>query len=360
MKYGTLFLLLFLCTWSARAQFVAPNDREIGQLKKLVNDDPQAGKLYRNIKKLADQALSDTPNPVDTVVSEGHLATDPRKIVTTQSLKDIEKIYDLAIAYRIEDDKAYRDKALAFITAWAMVNQPMGNPINDTKFEALFFAYDLVKKEATADQKKTITGWLQRMADAEIATAQPKTKKTTFNNWNSHRLKVIGAIAYVLDDARYKAYIDEQLPIQIERNLLPDGTGIDLLERDAFHYHIYTLEPLISLATVLKRATGKDFYVYTSPSGASIKNSVDYLIPFVSGEKTHPEFVNSQVPFDKKRAANHEAGYETGALFHPASGYGVLIQASYFDPSCLDVVKKRSGNANTYPSWQAVLNAIEK
>jgi len=354
------FSLLLLVAVQARAQFVGLNDREVKKLKKLVQSDAQAKRFYEGFKKTADAALTEQPNPIDTVISEGHLATDPKKIVTLRSLKDVDKVYALAIAARVEKNVAYRAQALAFINAWATVNQPLGNPINDTKFEALFFAYDLVKSSATPAQKKTIGDWLRRMADAEIVTSQPKTKKTTYNNWNSHRLKVIGAIAYILDEPRYKAFIDTALPEQIERNLLPDGTGIDLLERDAFHYHIYTLEPLISLANVLKRATGKDLYRFTSPSGASIKKSVDYLIPFVSGEKTHPEFVNSQVAFDRKRAENHEPGYETGALFHPGAGYGVLVQAAYFEPSCQDVVIKHSGKTGPFPYWQSVLNAVER
>jgi len=354
------FSLLLLIAVQAQAQFVALNNREVGKLKKLVRKDAQAQRFYEGFKKTADAALSEQPNPIDTVVSEGHLATDPKKIVTLRALRDVDKVYALAIVARVEGTAAYRTQALAFINAWAAVNQPLGNPINDTKFEALFFAYDLVKSGATQDQKKVIGTWLRRMADAEIVTSQPRTKKTAYNNWNSHRLKVIGAIAYLLDEPRYKAFIDTALPEQIERNLLPDGTGIDLLERDAFHYHIYTLEPLISLATVLKRATGTDFYRYASPSGASIKKSVDYLIPFVAGEKTHPEFVNSQVAFDKKRAENHEPGYETGALFHPAAGYGVLVQAAYFEPSCQDVVIKHSGKTGRFPYWQSVLNEVER
>ncbi|GAA4730467.1 alginate lyase family protein [Flavisolibacter ginsenosidimutans] len=359
MKY--LFVLLFsFLAQNGFAQFVGLNKKEISSLHNLIAKDSSAKKFYVSIRQTANDALAQTPDPIDTVVSEGHLATDPKKIRTGKSLKDIEKIYSLAITYAIEGKKDYLQKAGDYISAWATVNQPQGNPINDTKFEDLFFAYDLVKNDLPADQQKTINVWLVKMADAEIKTGAVKTKKTSFNNWNSHRLKVIGFIAYLLNNDTYKKYVADELPAQIEKNLLPDGSGIDFHERDALHYHTYTLEPLISLATVLKRATGKDFYRYASPSGASVQKSIDFLIPFVSGEKTHPEFVNSTVAFDKKRADNKEPGYQIGAPFKRTAGVPVLILASYFEPSCMAVVRETLNTSATYPTWQAVINAARK
>jgi len=359
MKYFFVLLLSFLAQ-NGFSQFASLTKKEISNLHNLVAKDSSVKKFYASLKNTADEALEQTPNPVDTVVSEGHLATDPKKIRTGKSLKDVEKIYSLAVAYAIEGKKNHLQKAGEYIAAWATVNQPQGNPINDTKFEDLFFAYDLVKNNLSSEQKKSINNWLVKMADAEIKTALPKTKKTSFNNWNSHRLKVIGFIAYLLNNDTYKKYIADELPAQIEKNLLSDGSGIDFHERDALHYHTYTLEPLISLATVLKRATGKDFYRYTSPSGASVQKSIDFLIPFVSGEKTHPEFVNSTVAFDKKRADNKEPGYQIGAPFKRTAGVPVLVLASYFEPSCMAVVRETLNTSATYPTWQAIINAARK
>jgi hypothetical protein len=359
MKYVFIFLFS-LFSLHAFSQFVGLNKKEVFALHQLIANDSSAKKLYASLKRVADDALAQTPNPIDTVVSEGHLATDPKKIRTGQSLKDIGKIYSLAIAYSVEGNKKYLQKAIEYTTSWATINQPQGNPINDTKFEDLLLAYDLIKNDVPANDQNIINGWLERMANEEIKTAMPKTKKTSFNNWNSHRLKAIGLIAYTLNNTKYKSYIAEELPAQIEKNLLADGSGIDFHERDALHYHIYTLEPLISLATVLKRATGKDFYHYQSASGASIEKSIQFLIPFVSGEKLHPEFVNSTVAFDKKRADNKEPGYQIGAPFKQTSGVNVLVQASYFESSCMDVVKKVLPTSATYPTWQAIINSARK
>jgi hypothetical protein len=358
MKYLSLFAFILFITPKVRSQYVGLNDKEISSLKKLIRSDADVQKYFTAFKKTADEALNQIADPIDTVVSEGHLATDPKKIITVRSLKDINKIYSLAISYRITNNKSYLDKLVEFLTAWATVNKPQGNPINDTKFEDLFAAYDMAKNNIALTSKKTIDDWLVKMATEEMRTGKNKAKTTSFNNWNSHRLKVIGCIAYILNNDEYKKYIDEELPVQVEKNLFPDGSGFDFLERDALHYHVYTLEPLISLATVLKRAKGKDYYNYTSASGASINRSVNFLIPYVTGEKIHGEYVNSKVAFDKKRAENKEAGFEIGANFNPLNAVPVIIQAAHFQPSLMEAVKKATDNKNVYPDWQAVLNVV--
>ena len=360
MKYFFLLLIFFSPVTITKAQYVGLNDKEISSLQKLVKGNNDVKNLYNSLKKVADGALGQTPNPIDTVVSEGHLATDPKKIITQRSLQDIDKMNALAFAYKVENNVSYLNKLSEFLTAWATVNKPQGNPINDTKFEDLFVAYDLVKNNIPSSSKQAVENWLTKMADEEIRTGKNKAKTTSFNNWNSHRIKVIGLIGYILNNKSYKKYIDEELPIQIEKNLLPDGSGFDFLERDALHYHVYTLEPLISLATVVKRATGKDYYNYSSSTGASIKKSIGFLIPFVTGEKTHGEYVNSKVEFDRKRAANKEAGFEIGANFKPAHAIPVLIESAYFQPENMQIVQKVTGNNSEYPTWQAVLNAVRK
>lgn len=358
MRYLFIFLFIAFGITKVKSQYVGLAEKEIINLKKLMTHDDEVRDYIVSFKKTADEALNQIPNPIDTIISEGHLATDPQKIITVRALKDINKIYSLAISYRIWNDTFYLNKLIEFLTAWATANKPQGNPINDTKFEDLFAAYDLIRNNITSDQKIIIDDWLIRMANEEIRTGKNKGKTTSFNNWNSHRLKVIGCIAYILRNNEFEKYIDEELPVQIEKNLLPDGSGIDFLERDALHYHVYTLEPLIKLATVLKRATGKDYFNFTSQSGASINNSVNFLIPYITGEKTHGEYVNSKVVFDKKRADNKEVGFEIGANFKPSLGVHVIEQAAYFKPSIIKMIKSAMNSEKKYPEWQTVLNMV--
>ena len=135
---------------------------------------------------------------------------------------------------------------------------------------------------------------------------------------------------------------------------------MDFEDRDALHYHIYTLEPLLKTAILIKRATGVDYFTYASPAGSSIQKSIEFLIPFVTGEKKHREFVNSKTPFDKKRAENKEPGYITGRDFDPETAVEVLSYAAYFQPGYNSMVKKLMAVSGTYPNWQLMLNVVRK
>lgn len=354
------FSLLLLQPSRLFAQYVGLSKTGIEHLSSLINTNATVKKYYQSFQSTADAALQQEPDPVDTIISEGHLLTDPKKIRTIQALGDLKKVYALALVYRISQQKKYLSKCLYFLQAWATVNKGAGNPINDTKLDPLLEAYDIIKKETPPEQKKLIEDWLSQIATAEIQNPRFRlNRKSVYNNWNSHRIKVVGLIAFILDNKEYRHFTDTSFQTQVLKNLYADGTGMDFEDRDALHYHIYTLEPLLVVAKLLQRAEGKDAYRYQSNTGSSVQHSLDFLVPFVTGEKTHAEFVHSQVPFDRKRADNHEAGYQIGANFEPNTAIGVLSQATYFEPRFLKMVQALLHTNDPYPNWEVVANSLE-
>ncbi len=357
MKKVVLLTLFAFLTIAVKAQYVGLNDKEIASLKMLISSDAEVKKYYDGLLKLADQAVNENPNPIDTIRSEGLLAGNPKKEATAASLRDMKKMYALAITYKVENEKSYLQNLRSYLMAWAKINRSKGDPIDDTNLDNAIEAYDMVKGNLKADERSAIALWLSQAADAEIGTFKPG-KTTSVNNWNSHRLKVIGEIGYAIGNADYQKFATDGLKKQVEVNLYADGSGMDFKLRDALHYHAYDLEPLLKLAIVLKRATGADYYSMTSPTGSSIKKSTEWFLPYVSGEKTHGEFVNSTVKFDQARAKNGEKDYVAGTLFDPKNGVKTLTLAAYFDPQYLPVIKKVKGTANDYSDWQLVLNKL--
>jgi hypothetical protein len=352
-----LTFLILLSPFLASAQDLSLTTKEVKKLIHLVRTNESAKRIYHTLEMQANSALNQKPNPIDTIISEGHLATDPKKIHTQKALADLSKIYALAYTYRITNKHIYRNKCIEFISSWARVNQAVANPINNTKLERLFEAYDLIKEDIPSADRRITNAWLTRIAGAEINNAKLSGDRS-YNNWNSHRIKVVGEIAYILDDDKLKVYVDTMMKRQIYRNLYADGSGMDFVERDALHYQAYTLEPLLSIATVIKRGGGSNFYTYVSPSKSSIAKSVEFLVPYATGEKTHPEFVNSTVAFDRKRAANHEPGYTIGENFNPKATLDVFSYASYFKPEYTKLVKSLMNTDETYPNWHSILNKI--
>lgn len=357
-----MILVLFIAALavnSTQAQYASLNNSEFEKLGKLIKSYGGAKKTFEPFQVMADKALSEIPNPIEEITSEGMLAGHPDKVKSLRAVEDADKIYALALVYKLSGNKNYLNKATEYLLAWAKINKSSGDPIDETKLENLYSGYDLLRNSINPRARKSIDTWLDSIAAGELNSEYAKDGAgTAINNWNSHRLKIIAMIAYALHTTKYDKTIQQEMAKQIAVNLYPDGSGYDFKERDALHYHIYTLEPLVMAAIVIKRATGKDYFNYESGAGSSVKKSMGFLVPFVTGEKTHGEFLNSQVPFDKARAKNGEKGYEAGALFHANTAIYLLELASYFDQKYADVVLKTFPKGNHEDDWQLLLNKV--
>ena len=356
-----LFFLLGLFLGPAALAQVELTSGEVRHLKELIHADGNVRSLFDSLQGVADAAMADEPNPIDTLRTEGLLQGDPRKAATWEALKDVHKLYALAVAYKVTRRREYLDKATVFLIAWADSNFSRGDPIDETNLDPAIEAYGMIRNSLLSGENNRIDRWLKRIADAEIhARFNDSTRATAHNNWNSHRLKIVGEIAFAIGDKTLQNYVIAGIKEQIGRNLLPDGRSEDLISRDAIHYHLYDLEPLLKLAIVLKQATGVDYYTYQSPSGSSIKQSVDWLLPYLMGQQTHAEFVNSTVEFDKRRAQNGESSYKAGTLFEPRSGVATILLAAYFDGNLMALVRRLLGSEEKYPGWQAVLDGLRE
>ncbi|MDO3643082.1 alginate lyase family protein [Mucilaginibacter sp. L3T2-6] len=356
MKKLICCLLLVAFAVTASAQIASLNSKEIATMRKAIKSEKRYQKAFETYKKLAYEALDETPKPITEILSQGLLAGDPRKTASLKAVEDADKTYALALTYKVLDDRKFLDKATEFLLAWAKVNRATDDPINETKIEDMVTAYDLIRNNIRSADRVVIDTWMHGKADAQLESKYAKgSKGTAINNWNSHRIKMVTLIAYTLHDTSYNNAIFRELEKQLNINLNPDGTTHDFIERDAFHYQTYDLEPLISACIAIYRAAGKNYFTWKTANGSSIKNCVDYMVPFMTGEKTHAEFVKSTVPFDLKRAQNNEKGYAAGTLFEPKNGINTLALAAYFDSGYNKIIKQAMLNAD-YFNWRMALN----
>ena len=343
----------------ARAQSISLTEVQRKKLAKLVEQDPEAKALFAPLKQSADAALKDAPDPIERIQSEGKLKDDPAKIRTQACMKDMKKLHALGFAYAVTADARYPDKAREFILAWAKVNRSAGDPIDDTGLEPLITAYDLARGRFPEKDRAAVDGWLRTVAEAERKSFKAGTS-TSVNNWHSHRLKIVGLIAFLLQDKGLIDYVTGAYKDHVGKNLNPDGSSLDFHERDALHYHTYDLEPLLTLA-IAARQNGIDLYGFRADTGGTLEKSVRFLVPYCDGSKTHAEFVKSKVAFDRKRAESGDDRYKAGRPFEPAEGAGVLELAAAFDGSLTRLlIQVKRSPAKAYPTWQTVLNAARK
>lgn len=325
-------------------------------LASMVRSNPDAAKLYRKFQRLADASLADAPQPIRQIATAGRLASDPAKVESRRTLADMKKTEALGFAYAVTSGTGYGTAAKRMILDWSATYQPSGQPIDETKLQPLFAAYGLTRPVFTEMERHSVESWLRRIAQCEWDGVRPGSV-TASNNWNSHRLNIVGQIGFLLGDQTWIGRAVSGFKEQIESNLRPDGSSLDFHERDALYYHCYDLEPLLALA-IAAHQQGLDLYHYQAPNGASLAKAVEFLVPYCQGAATHAEWVDSMVAFDRARAKNGEAAFAAGVEFNPQRGLPVLAMASFFDQSLNPLVAKLAHRkeAVPFPVWQSVLN----
>ncbi len=337
LSISVALLLAVLCG-SVGAQTLWPTTAQWQQLRTAMASDAQVRQVVAAQRRIADQAMQAAPQPIVTLSTGGLLQGDARKQKTATSIKDMDKIQALAVLYKLTDDARYAARAGEFLDAWAGINEPSGQPIDETGLEPAIFGYRLIRADLPAPTRTRIDLWMHNIARAEINSRVLK-RPTATNNWHSHRLKLVGLIGYALADTRLIDEAKQGFHTQIIDNLRPDGSSIDFIERDALSYHVYDLRPLVTLALAFAE-DGDDDYHWQAPNGASLANSVSWLLPYVRGEKSHAEFAGSRVPFDKARSDNHEKGHEIGAAYDPQNALPLLELAAAYDPACAALARQ--------------------
>ncbi len=350
-----LFLFCF-CFLAAPLQAgpVSLRTNEILRLRALIAGDPAAATQFATVRSAADSALNDAPDPIPKLTLEGHLEKEPDKIRTMAALKDRGKIESFGWAWAATGDERYAAAARKFLLAWARVNKPDGDAINETQFEQMIVPYDLLRATFPRADQQIVDAWLRNKAET--------LWKSTFSvglggNWYSHRLKVVGLVGLTLGDDSMVKEVIEGFHKQIKTMIKSDGATTEFYVRDAMSYHLYAIEPLLTLACAVERHTGENLFDYGGPNGASLHNSVNFIIPFADGRKTHNEFANTKSSFDRKRAANGESHYAPHP-WTPKSSVRIFTMAAWWVPEYRNLAARVAGHpAETFIDWRTVINA---
>ncbi len=325
---------------------------EITELRARLIADSSARRLFGPVLRAADRALGAPPSPLPRLFLEGVQPADPRHRTSSQSVRDLGSVEALGYAYAATGQPKYAERAGVYIEAWARTYQPDGNPINETEFARLARRDALVAAALSVSSRPGIEGWLSRLASLQIERIKPGADSSR-NNWHSHRLKIVGLIGYALGQQAHIRFAEDGYWTQIGQNLLPDGSSFDFHQRDALHYHVYDLEPLVELA-IASAKHRVNLYDYQAPSGASLARGLAFLLPYVRGEKVHPEFVNTKVEFDRQRAQAGVSGFQIGAPWDPRNAARRLETASYFDPA----LANEPVRGELRRTFQSVLNGL--
>lgn len=254
-----------------------------------------------------DARLAEPPKALPRVHTEGTLPHEGIYDQSVDALKDLDLMRDAALAWRVTNDNRYLQLADRFLFAWVTTYQPSFNPIDETRFDSLILAYDITASALSVKTRNAASAFIAKLGAGYVQRidAQKRPLAGTWrNNWQSHRIKLVALAAFTLGDRRMMKAAQRLFVEHLGDNIGPDGATYDFAERDALHYAVYDLQPLVTAALAARRFN-RNWLRERGTNGATLAAALDWLAPYARDEKTHEEFVHSAVPFD---AARREAG----------------------------------------------------
>jgi hypothetical protein len=275
----------------------------------LLTPDPNAlqARRVKRILEVAEQNLSLTVQPIAEFHLQGTLESDPRYQQSDAAKATFTPILDLALCARLAQEplrSSCRSKAASALSAWASVYVPTGDPINENAFRFLFEAADLLHPELDAASWTPLADWIRKFAvqgDALYLTFGAKDGRRV-NNWMAWRILIRAQAGTLLNDTAFQDQTRDLLAKFLPQNFQPDGRTTDFIQRDALHYHIYDLQPLVELALL----TPKDS---NSKLVADVASGLNFMRPYFEGKLLHEEWVHSTVPFDVARCKAGQKDY---------------------------------------------------
>ncbi|MHA4846585.1 alginate lyase family protein [Flavitalea antarctica] len=356
-----LSLSLFNAFWvpAQLTDLVILDSIELAHLKTGIKNNKRVKNLYDSILVLANTQVDDSIQPLAHIHYEGLLDNDESRISSVKSLKDIEKLGNFVYAFYGNAERRFADKARMIVIRWSSTYLPDGNTINENKLVPVFWAYHIFKSQFSEPEKQQVEAWLN-----DISLKQMHRSRTPNNNWEAKRQKIIGSIGCILANNEMIQFAVNGFKEYIASAYYPDGTSNDLRERDALHYHIGGLTPAVAFFITAKSFDSTlDLFSYVSSTGSSIRKSVEYVLPYASGQATRSEWTNSKVALDKKRAESGLAKYQPGALFDPSEAFELFEWAVYYNRDWYSLFDSRyksphQGSTDKYAStWIGLLNS---
>lgn len=296
---------------------------------------PQVASLQNAVKK----NLAPQPRAISRVHTEGTLPSEEGWKESVEAVRDWQLMRQLAQLWKAKHRPEDAQALSRMMSDWARVYTPSFNPIDETNLDAYIDAYviasDALDESARGSAREFIRvltqGYLQQMEAV-------KTPRASFlNNWQSHRIKLAVLGAAALNDSSLWSRAKNAYFAHIARNIRPDGSTLDFEERDALHYVVYDLEPLVRSAMVA-RGRGESWLKQTGEGGGSLEQALDWLLPYAEGDKTHNEFVNSRVAFDAKRNAAGLKGFS--GTWDPQKAARLYVMAATLDERYASIAQK--------------------
>lgn len=316
-------------------------------------DSPEAVALLER----AAVGLTRPPGAIPVIHTEGTLPGRGIREISGRAREDFQIALSMALAYRLTDDRQYALRTETYLLAWANTYRWSFNPIDETGFDTLIMATDLVDDALSAEGRTRIDRFWRALSVGYL-DAMDGSPVNAGTNWQSHRIKLATLAAYRIGDPALIGRARDAYRRHVGYNIQSDGSVHDFHERDALHYVTYNLDPLMT-AALAAHIHGETWFGWRNASGAGATEAVGWLLPYAAGERTHLEFVNSRIKFDADRARVGQPGY-TG-LWDRAGAVNTLRLSSLMDrqfcPPSIALQQATGRSAALWMDWMGRVQA---
>ena len=266
--------------------------------------------------------------PIERFELAGTLNGHPGHVRSDRAKQNFPAIFALAVAgYRAREPMRSHSRATAgsALLSWARVYRPTGNPVDEWFFVPLLQAVDLVAWSLPRGEQAALRDWAGAFVIAGDRFYDRKAARNSAraNNWMARRLLIRAVACTVAGDAAGRAEMPGMLRDFVARNFVAgpsgrrDGRTFDFLQRDALHYHVAAVQPLVEVTLyapgLVDRATR-----------AAVLSGLEFLRPFFLTRAEHVEFARTSVAFDRERRDEGNPAFRN-APWEPA-GARVLLR----------------------------------
>ena len=310
-------------------------------------NDISKSKYERNALILLSKYSLLKPNARSSLKTEGLLPSDHKFIDSVKAQYDLKIMLNSAKIWKsnVGGDVGF-EIANKYLMSWVHEYKPDFNPINETAFDQLFMTYIIIKPRISNKNRVIIENYLSSWGSGYVIRIKKAQKNGIWvNNWQSYRVKIVTYIAIATENSDLLKEAKRLFKEQVRNNINSDGVTLDYKERDAIHYVVADLFPLMQTANLAKNYYKEDWYSWSADNGASLKKAMLWLKPYITGDKKKNEFIKSKVAFDKERAIAGVKGF-TGQ-FDPKVATSLIWLTTLVDPSYLNLAKILADN----PPW---------
>jgi len=247
-------------------------------------------KMISKLKKSARKYLAQEPNPIMVLGSAGKTSiNDPSLKKSRKGFQDADHAAVLSLLYILTSNPIYFNKARDILLAWATINKPTGNPIDESRLEGMVWAYDLLTCQLAENDKIQIEHWLETIRQKKLTWHYGAS--SGINNHRIHQLKMLLLLDKVLNHAgqweRDLASAKKYSLINVDSKT---GESVDYRQRHALHYHNYTLKAWLEISLI------------TGCCQKPVTQAFNFLIERIRSNQIDGEFLNSEAKIDGERA----------------------------------------------------------